>query len=160
MKFLCFFLHIVALSALTVSPTKASSDHKTFLDFQAVQQNIVQLAQQIAVDMGKPLSNQPSGQKPSEQRFPDKGKPLPAYPPQASKPSTSYHQRANSYATNPDSDPPRYVRQLSDIGVERFKDINWLDIGLEHRTRYEWRNNDIRRIEGGEDNPIFLRNRS
>ena len=33
--------------------------------------------------------------------------------------------------------------------VEAFKDINWLDIGFEHRTRYEWRNNDLRRVEGG-----------
>ncbi|HNC42318.1 MAG TPA: alginate export family protein, partial [Nitrosomonas sp.] len=74
--------------------------------------------------------------------------------------STSYHRRSDSYATNPESDPPRYVRRLSDIGVESFKDVTWLEVGLEHRTRYEWRNNDIRRIEGGEDNPIFLRNRA
>ena len=155
MKFLWFFLHIVALSVFTISPAKASSDHKTSVDFQAMQQSIVQVAQQMAVDMGKPLINKPSEQvKPSELE-----KSLPAIVPEAKKP-TSYHQRSNSYATNPDSDPPRYVRQLSDIGVERFKDITWLDIGLEHRTRYEWRNNDIRRIEGGEDNPIFLRHRA
>ncbi|HMY62604.1 MAG TPA: alginate export family protein, partial [Nitrosomonas sp.] len=80
--------------------------------------------------------------------------------PQETKPSTSYHRRSDSYATNPESDPPRYVKRLSDIGVEAFKDITWLDVGLEHRTRYEWRNEDIRRIEGGEDNPIFLRNRA
>lgn len=80
--------------------------------------------------------------------------------PQETKPSTTYHRRSDSYATNPESDPPRYVRRLSDIGVEAFKDITWLDVGLEHRTRYEWRNEDIRRIEGGEDNPIFLRNRA
>lgn len=71
------------------------------------------------------------------------------------KQPTTYYRRSDSYATNPESDPPRYVRRLSDIGVERFKDFTWLDVGLEHRTRYEWRNNDIRRIEGGEDNPIF-----
>ena len=153
MKFLWFFLHIAVLSIFTVNPAKASSDNKSSIDFQAAQRHIVQLAQQIAVDMGKPLS---SGQvKPSEQ-----ANPLPAIVPPASSQSTSYHRRANSYATNPESDPPRYVRQLSDIGVEAFKDITWLDIGFEHRTRYEWRNNDIRRIEGGEDNPIFLRNRA
>src|SRR5687768_12571395 len=152
----------MALSVFTVSPTKASSDHKTSVDFQAMQRNIVQAAQQIAVDSGKPLINNPSEQvKPSDQaKSPEPGKSLPAIVPQASKQPTSYHRRSNSYATNPDSDPPRYVRQLSDIGVEAFKDITWLDIGLEHRTRYEWRNNDIRRIEGGEDNPILLRNRA
>lgn len=156
MKFLWFFLHIVALSTLIASPIQASSDNKSSIDFQAMQRSIVQIAQQVAVDMGKPLLNKPSDQaKPSEQE-----KSLPAIVPQANNQSTSYHQRSNSYATNPDSDPPRYVRRLSDIGVERFKDITWLEVGLEHRTRYEWRNNDIRRIEGGEDNPIFLRHRA
>ncbi|MCX7184336.1 MAG: alginate export family protein [Nitrosospira sp.] len=78
----------------------------------------------------------------------------------AAKKPTSYHRRANSYATNPDSDPPRYVRQLSEIGVEAFKNVTWLDIGFEHRTRYEWRHNDIRHVEGGDDNPFFLRDRA
>lgn len=74
--------------------------------------------------------------------------------------STSYHKRSDSYATNPDSDPPRYVRRLSDIGVNAFKDITWLDIGLEHRTRFESRHNDIRRLEGGDDNAFLLRSRA
>ena len=77
----------------------------------------------------------------------------------AQKP-VSYHRRADSYATNPDSDPPRYVRQLSEIGVEAFKGVDWLDIGIEHRTRYEMRHNDIRHVEGGYDNPFFLRHRA
>ena len=72
----------------------------------------------------------------------------------------SYHRRSNGYATNPDSDPPRYVRQLSEIGIEAFKNVDWLDIGLEHRTRYEMRHNDIRHVEGGYDNPFFLRHRA
>ncbi len=72
----------------------------------------------------------------------------------------SYHRRSNSYATNPDSDPPRYVRKLSEIGVDAFKDVTWLEIGFEHRTRYEMRHNDIRHVEGGFDNPFFLRNRA
>ena len=128
MKFLWFFLHIVALSALIANPIQASSDNKSSIDFQAMQRSIVQIAQQVAVDMGKPLLNKPSDQaKPSEQE-----KSLPAIVPQANNQSTSYHQRSNSYATNPDSDPPRYVRRLSDIGVERFKDITWLEVGLEH----------------------------
>ncbi len=42
----------------------------------------------------------------------------------------SYHRRSNSYATNPDSDPPRYVRKLSEIGVDAFKDVTWLEIGF------------------------------
>ncbi|MDO8436976.1 MAG: alginate export family protein [Nitrosomonadaceae bacterium] len=77
----------------------------------------------------------------------------------AQKPA-SYHRRADSYATNPDTDPPRYVRKLSEIGGEAFKDVTWLEVGLEHRTRYEMRHNDIRHVEGGDDNPFFLRNRA
>ncbi len=154
MQFFGFIFRAAVLSALTMAIANASSDQKTTLDFQVMQQNFVQVAQQMAVDMGKPLGNKPSDQEKS----------LPAIEPEKKvaevKKPTSYHQRSNSYATNPDSDPPRYVRQLSDIGVEAFKDVTWLDIGFEHRTRYEWRNNDIRRIEGGEDNPFFLRNRA
>ena len=78
---------------------------------------------------------------------------------EAPQKTVSYHRRSNSYATNPDPDPPRYVRQLSEIGVDAFKDVTWLEIGIEHRTRYEMRHNDIRHIEGGYDNPFFLRNR-
>ena len=51
--------------------------------------------------------------------------------PEEGKKSTSYYRPSNSYATNPDSDPPRYVRRLSETGIEAFKDINWLDIGFE-----------------------------
>ena len=162
MKFIWLFLNIVFLSALAATSAVASSDSKSSVDFQAMQRNTVQLAQQIAVDTGKPLINRSSEQiKPSDQaKQPELEKSLPIIVPEANKQETSYHRRSNSYASNPDSDPPRYVRRLSDIGVESFKDITWLDIGLEHRTRYEWRNNDVRRIEGGEDNPFFLRNRA
>ena len=80
--------------------------------------------------------------------------------PDAGKKSTSYYRPANSYATNPDSDPPRYVRRLSETGIEAFKDINWLDIGFEFRTRYEMRRDDFRRVEAGFDNPFFLRSRA
>ena len=84
----------------------------------------------------------------------------PAKPEAGKKNTTTYFRRADSYATNPDSDPPRYVRRLSDIGIEAFKDITWLDIGFEFRTRYEMRHNDIRHVEGGFDNPFFLRSRA
>ncbi len=154
MKLLWVLLHVAFLSTITIRSADASPDNKSWIDFQVMQKSIVQLAQQIAVDMGKPMGNKPSEQEKS----------LPVIVPEVKKTEekkpTSYHQRASSYATNPDSDPPRYVRQLSDIGIPAFKDVDWLDIGLEHRTRYEWRNNDIRRVEGGEDNPIFLRNRA
>jgi hypothetical protein len=80
--------------------------------------------------------------------------------PEEGKKSPSYYRPSNSYATNPDSDPPRYVRRLSETGIEAFKDINWLDIGFEFRTRYEMRHDDFRRVEAGFDNPFFLRSRA
>lgn len=76
------------------------------------------------------------------------------------KKSTSYLRPSSSYGTQPDTDPPRYVRNLSKIGIEAFKDITWLDIGLEHRTRYEMRSNDIRRTQLLVDNPFLLRSRA
>jgi hypothetical protein len=77
----------------------------------------------------------------------------------ASKKSASYFKPSSSYGTQPDSDPPRYVRNLSKIGVEAFKDITWLEIGFEHRTRYEFRSNDIRRTQFLIDEPFLLRSR-
>ena len=155
MKFIGFLLHSAAISALTIGAAQAAADDKKIVDFQAIQQNFLQLVQQVPDETAKP-----SGQtKPA-----DTGKGLPSIVPETkaaeAKKPVSYHQRSNSYATNPDSDPPRYVRRLSDIGVEAFKDITWLELGLESRMRYEHRHNDIRRIEGGNDDPIFLRNRA
>ncbi|MBS0496247.1 MAG: alginate export family protein [Proteobacteria bacterium] len=162
MKFRWYFLPLTALSALAINSASASSEQKAAVDFQAAQPDILRIAQQVSDETAKPAVNQsPAQTKPSDQtKQSDLEKSLPAIVPKPSAPSTSYHRRSNSYATNPDSDPPRYVRRLSDIGVEAFKDINWLELGFESRMRYEHRHNDIRRIEGGNDDPIFLRNRA
>lgn len=156
MKFRWYFLPLMALNALAINFVSASSEQKTRVDFQATQPDILRIVQQMSDEIAKPSTNRsPAQTKPS-----DLEKSLPAIAPKPSAPSTSYHRRSNSYATNPDSDPPRYVRRLSDIGVEAFKDITWLEIGLESRMRYEHRHNDIRRIEGGNDDPFFLRQRA
>lgn len=162
MKFRWYFLPLTALSALAINSASASSEQKAAVDFQAAQPDILPIAQQVSDETAKPAVNQsPAQTKPSDQtKQSDLEKSLPTIVPKPSAPSTSYHRRSNSYATNPDSDPPRYVRRLSDIGVEAFKDINWLELGFESRMRYEHRHNDIRRIEGGNDDPIFLRNRA
>ena len=157
MKFVCFFLHIVVLSIFMVNPSQVSADDKVAMGEEVVQSSVVRIVQANSTESKK-----------MESESVDRSKGLPAIVPEANKqskadankPSTSYYRRTDGYATNPESDPPRYVRRLSDIGVERFKEFTWLDIGFEHRTRYEWRNNDVRRVEGGEDNPIFLRHRA
>lgn len=65
MKLFWLLLHITLLSSLTVRSAEASSDNKSSIDFQAMQKSIVQLTQQIAVDMGKPIGNKPSEQEKS-----------------------------------------------------------------------------------------------
>jgi hypothetical protein len=77
-----------------------------------------------------------------------------------SKESSDYYVRSRSYRTEPETDPPRYVRNLSKTGIDAFKDINWLDVGLDHRTRVEYRENDFRRTpQEGHDEPVLLRTR-
>ena len=78
----------------------------------------------------------------------------------AEKKPVGYFRPASSYSTQPESDPPRYVRNLSQTGIEAFKDITWLDVGIDHRTRYEFRSNDIRRTELRLDQPFLLRSRA
>lgn len=73
----------------------------------------------------------------------------------------NYYVEPRSYRTVPETDPPRYVRNLSKTGIDAFKDINWLDVGLEHRTRYEYRENDFRRTpQEGHDEPVLLRTKA
>ncbi|MGG7054798.1 alginate export family protein [Nitrosomonas sp. ANs5] len=75
------------------------------------------------------------------------------------KPSTFY-QRARSYGTHPESDPPRYARNLAKTGIDAFKDLYWLDLGLDYRVRHELRHNDIRRNRITTDHPVLLRARA
>ncbi len=75
------------------------------------------------------------------------------------EPSTFY-RRSRSYGVNPQHGPPAYVRNLSQTGIDAFGDLYWLDAGLDHRTRFEFRNNDIRRPQITNDYPILLRSRA
>jgi Alginate export len=55
-----------------------------------------------------------------------------------------YYRKTLAYRLEPESDPPRYVMPLSKTQFEQFRDIDWLDVGLDFRTRYEYRENDLR----------------
>ena len=57
----------------------------------------------------------------------------------------SYFVKTKGYRVEPEPEPPRYVRNLSKTQFEQFKDITWLDVGLDFRNRYEYRENDYRR---------------
>lgn len=71
----------------------------------------------------------------------------------------NYYVERRSYGTGRETEPPRYVRKLSQVGIERFKDVTWFDIGFESRTRFEVRDNDFRRNTSKLDLPVLLRQR-
>jgi len=67
----------------------------------------------------------------------------------------SWFADASSYGTQPETDPPRYVRNLGTQGGPA-----WLDLGLDYRLRYEYRDDDLRRpLANGLDDPLLLRTR-
>ena len=75
-----------------------------------------------------------------------------------------YYQKTKGYRVEPEPDPPSYVRSLSKTQFEQFRDIDWLDVGLDFRSRYEYRENDYRPTGSGykaqPDNIWLLRTRS
>jgi len=56
-----------------------------------------------------------------------------------------YYVATKGYRVEPATDPPAYVRNLSKTQFKQFRDVEWLDVGLDFRTRYEYRENDLRR---------------
>ncbi len=70
-----------------------------------------------------------------------------------------YFVAPRSWGTKRDTEPPPYVRNLSQIGVESLRDSTWLDVGLDQRIRYEHRLNDFTRDDAVRDQPLLLRHR-
>jgi hypothetical protein len=76
------------------------------------------------------------------------------------KSANSYYQERKSYGTQKESEPPRYVKQANKTWLkdyDAFSDVDWLDVGLQYRMRYEHRDNDFRRNQANIDTPILLR---
>ncbi|KJV07430.1 hypothetical protein VZ94_04960 [Methylocucumis oryzae] len=71
-----------------------------------------------------------------------------------------YYLEAGSYGTKRLTTPPPYIRNLSKTGIEEFKDVTWLDVGLNFRFRYEYRDGDIRRSTALVDNPLLFKTRA
>jgi len=150
-------LHIVFFSTIIFRPLWASPDHSGMIANQSTQTGFLQVAQAIVADSFKwavkpkeQTSAQPATQPPAVQLEAPKA-PAPQ--------KTTFFQRARSYGTHPESDPPRYVRNLAKTGIDAFKDLDWLDVGLDYRVRYELRDNDIRRNSLLTDHPVLLRTR-
>lgn len=78
--------------------------------------------------------------------------------PKAENPT--YYVPVRSYGLTRETEPPRYVRQLNKTWLndtETFKGVDWIDLGLEYRLRYEYRDNDYRRSKQTLDEPILQR---
>ena len=65
-----------------------------------------------------------------------------------------------SYGTKRESEPPPYVRNLSVTGLSGTSELDWLDLGFEQRSRFELRENDLRRPRQVTDHPLLLRTRA
>lgn len=81
----------------------------------------------------------------------------------AAKAANGYYVERRSYGTQKETEPPRYVKQANKTWLkdyDAFNDVNWLDLGLEYRARYEHRDNDFRRADENVDDPLLLRTRA
>lgn len=89
--------------------------------------------------------------------------PIAAPPAAESSAIDSFYVERRSYGTRRVSEPPSYVQQLNKTWLgelDGFGDIDWLDIGLDHRTRFEIRDNDFRRSINTVDQPFLVRTRA
>lgn len=81
----------------------------------------------------------------------------------AKKAANGYYVERKSYGTQKETEPPRYVKQANKTWLkdyDAFSDVDWLDVGLEYRARYEYRDNDFRRSDENIDHPLLLRTRA
>lgn len=150
MKFYPGITLVSAISLFTAGAIQADANIRKFEESQMSKQEsgIVQSDVRSKIAESEPVEK---NGEPAVAKTPVKA---------AEKKSTTYFRPSSSYSTQPESDPPRYVRNLSKTGIEAFKDITWLDVGLDHRTRYEFRSNDIRRTDLRLDQPFLLRSRA
>lgn len=105
----------------------------------------------------KPVAS-PEAAATAEAATATKGAAVEAKPP--AKASTGYYVEAGSYSTRRETPIPSYVRNASRTGVEALADIKWLDLGLDHRIRYELRDDDQRRPRAVTDNLFLFRTRA
>ncbi|MBE0437453.1 MAG: alginate export family protein [Methylomicrobium sp.] len=55
-----------------------------------------------------------------------------------------FYVKTRGYRVEPAPEPPAYVYNLKNTPLAYYSDIDWLDVGLDFRTRYEYRENDYR----------------
>ena len=75
------------------------------------------------------------------------------------RPGIKQRRASRAWGTRPEAEPPEYVRALSlDAGGSAPR-LEWLLFGLEQQTRFEMRNDDLRRPELTYDDQFLLRTR-
>ncbi len=67
---------------------------------------------------------------------------------------------SKAWGAQPDSEPPGYARPLSTRGSPGLETLTWLDFGLEHRTRWELRDDSFLRPRLDDDNQFLMRSRA
>jgi len=72
----------------------------------------------------------------------------------------TYYQNPLSFGTTRDPDPPKYARNASELGIDSLLNVKWLDVGLDSRFRYEYREGDLRRPMDSLDQPLLHRTRA
>jgi hypothetical protein len=83
-----------------------------------------------------------------------------ADPPERGRPDRDFYVEPRSVGTRRETEPPRYVRSLDQTGLAERWARSWLDVGLDHRLRFEYRHNDFRRPIPATDWPFLLRTRA
>jgi hypothetical protein len=75
--------------------------------------------------------------------------------------SGTYYEAPRSNSTTRDPDPPKYAGNFSQSWLSRIggiyqpQHLAWLDIGLDTRIRYEYRDNDLRSVNEADPKTAF-----
>jgi hypothetical protein len=75
--------------------------------------------------------------------------------------SGSFYESPKSNSTTRDPDPPKYAGNFSQSwlsrigGIYRPQHLSWLDIGLDTRVRFEYRDNDLRSVNESDPKTAF-----
>lgn len=88
-----------------------------------------------------------------------KGKPQAAADGKQPEAKKSYYVKTRGYRLEPEPDVRNYVRNLGKTYKE-FEGIDWLDVGLDSRVRFEYRHNDYRPWTDTTTNPATSQRRN
>ncbi|MEP0844905.1 MAG: alginate export family protein [Phycisphaerae bacterium] len=104
-------------------------------------------------------ATQPASVRDADRRSVPASQPAPAATDRPRPDERGYFVLPPAYGTRVENEPPRYVRTLGRTGIPALAELDWLDFGADHRTRFEFRDDDYRRPEAVRDTPFQLRSR-